>query len=432
MRSVTNTFIVALLFCAAVPLVAQSSLQPDVESRLLQMLREQAVLTPVQYEELVRISRESTERNNLEAQVGAATEDLVALLQQQGPTTAYKPGKGFAFTTADSKVSMIVGGRVQARITTKWPDAGDATYDINAPRVRFWVKGHAFNPDWQYEIQLELAGRRVTGDGPGGPFTSDARFAYAKEAWICYAPDNAFNAYAGIFSAPYSRQLLVGDSKQQFVNRWIGNDEFAPDDQTGLWIMGEIGGEKRNLLEYNVALLNGTGLNSPVNNTTLMVLGRVALNPFGAVDYAECDFAGTDFAMQFGLNAWSKKNATLNTSDHAIGGDVTVVWKGLYATAELHRKSFADGQPDATGWFIQGGFFLVPEVLELGFRHAVIDFGAVGSGDARISETLGVLGWFLDRHRLKTQLDFGLIRTTPAGAAAEDEWRLRLQTQFIF
>lgn len=421
-----------VVFGITLGLGAQSPLQPEVETRLLEMLRAQSVLSAEQYSELMRLSSEAAERNNLERQVDAATEDLVARLQQHGPITEYKPGKGFAFSTADSKVKMIVGGRVQARVTTKTPEGGDTNYDITAPRVRLWLKGHAFSPEWNYEVQLEMAGRRVSGDGPGGPFESDARFAYTKEAWICWAPEKAFNLYAGIFPAPYSRQLLVSDSKQQFVNRWIGNDEFAPDDQTGLWIMGEVGGEKSDLLEYDIALVNGTGLDVPVNNTSLMVLGRLALNPFGAVDYAECDFAGSDFGLQLGVNAWSKENTALGTSDNCIGGDVTVVWKGLYATAELHQKSFASGAPDALGWFVQAGFMLVPEELELGLRHAVIDYGAVTSGDARITETLGVLGWFLDRHRLKTQLDYGVITTTPAGGAAEDEWRLRLQMQLIF
>ncbi len=416
------------------PLVAQGVVQPEVEQRLFEMLREQNAITQPQYHELLELSRSAAERADFSLQVAGATEALIARLQESGPSLAYKPGKGFAFTTPDKKASMTVGGRVQARLTSTWPEKGTENIDINASRVRLWLKGNAFSPDWKYEIQLELAGTRVKGDvDPAGTFASNSRFAYAKEAWICWEPSKAVNAYWGIFPAPYSRQLYISDSKQQFVNRWIGNDEFAPDDQTGMWVGGEFGGEKEDLFRYDVSVVNGTGLHVPVGNSTLMYTGRLAFNPFGGVDDSECDLGGReDFGMQLGINAWTKEDDALGAADSCVGADVSVVWNGLYATAEYHDKTHAAGGPDTKGWFVQAGFFVVPGELEIGVRHARIDFGGTMPSDASVTETLGVLGWFIDGHRFKTQLDCGVITTENLLGVQEDEWRLRIQTQLIF
>ena len=409
--------------CLVAPLFAQGVMQVEVEQRLFEMLREQNAITQPQYNELLELSRSAAERADFSAQVGSATAALVAQMQDQPPSVAYKAGKGFAFTTADHRASMIVGGRVQARLSSHWPENGQENIDINASRVRLWLKGHAFSTDWKYEIQLELAGRRVKGDvEPSGTFASDARFAYAKEAWICWEPSKAMNAYWGIFPAPYSRQLYISDSKQQFVNRWIGNDEFAPDDQTGMWVGGEFGGADSDLFRYDVSVVNGTGLNVPAGNSTLMYTGRITFNPFGGVDDSECDLSGREsFGLQLGLNAWTKENDLLNAADSCLGGDATLVWKGLYATAEYHDKTHAEGGPNTKGWFVQAGWFMVPGELEIGVRHARIEFGGLTPSEARITETLGVIGWFVDGHRFKTQLDCGVISSENLLGAEEDE-----------
>jgi hypothetical protein len=152
------------------------------------------------------------------------------------------------------------------------------------------------------------------------------------------------------------------------------------------------------------------------------------------------DFKDSDFLMQAGFNAWYHDNDGGTSSSamdqDSLGGDLTIVWRGIYATGELHRRRnrMPAPTPDATltGWFAQAGYMLVPGTLDVALRWARVNYANDPSGRNSMREILGVLGYYFDNHNLKLQTDVGKVETTPVAGTRSSEWRLRIQFQIIF
>lgn len=413
-------------------LQAQTQQEPSVEGRLLEILRTRGVIDAAEFTELSTLEQQLRQSADLENQVNDRVEELVARLQDEAPKTSWKSGKGFNYLTADGKFSMTLGGRVQVRATYDDIENADNKMNFAAQRVRIWMEGHIFDAAWKYKLQFDASGDRVT----AGASSSSASFAALREAYIEYAASANANVRMGQFKTPYSRQWLTSSGSQEFVDRWIGNGQFFQNYQPGLMVYGTAAGEKNDLFEYSVGVFNGNGINvqqTSGGDDMLMTVARVAVNPFGAVKYSESDFAGGDFKAAVGLNGWRMNNTTLNATDDSVGADVVVAGKGLYATSEYHKRSFADGSPDRVGWFAQAGYFVDPGKVDIGIRYAKfwVDNATVGLDD--VTEVLAVLGYYIDQHNLKLQLDAGSVSTRNVGGSGDvDEFRLRLQAQIIF
>lgn len=422
--------LVALLGAAG--LYAQETAAPSVEGRLLQILRTRGVIDAAEFTELSSLEKQLRESAELEQQVSGRVEEMVAQMQDAAPKTSWKSGKGFNYATADGKYSMTLGGRVQVRATHDGIENAADKLNFAAQRVRIWVEGHIFAPEWKYRLQFDPSGDRVT----AGASTSSASATALREAYLEYASSPALNVRFGQFKTPYSRQWLTSSGSQEFVDRWVGNGQFTQNYQPGLMVHGAALGEKNDLIDYAAGVFNGNGINvqqTSGGDDMMMVVGRVAVNPFGAVKYSESDFAGGDFKAALGINAWTMNNTTLMADDCSIGADITVVGHGLYATSEFHRRTFADNSNDRVGFFAQAGYFVDPGVVDVGLRYARFWVDGATSGLDDTTELLGVLGYYIEQHNVKLQLDAGSVSVRNIGGAGDtDEFRIRLQAQIIF
>ncbi len=416
------------VLCTAVAVLAQETMEPTVEGRLLSILRARGVIDASEYTELSALEKEMRGGADLERQVNA----LVAGMQDAAPKLARKAGKGFEFATADGKFSMTLGGRIQTRATWNNFENADDKFNFAVQRVRIGLDGQVFDASWKYKVIFDASGDKVT----AGASTSTASFTALREAWLEKSISKAVNVRMGQYKTPYSRQWLASSGGQEFVDRWVGHGTFAQNYQPGLMLHGMTGGEKSDLFEYYAGVFNGNGLNvqqtSGGDNRVLEVV-RVAVNPFGGLKYSECDFAGGDFKAAAGLNVWSSNDPAFDKADRSFGGDLTLAGHGLYLTGEWHDRSFANGDPDNNGWFAQAGYFVVPGTLEVGLRYATWSREGATTGIDNVSEILGVVGWFADGHNLKIQLDAGRVETDNLGSTPDmEEFRVRLQASMIF
>lgn len=401
--------------------------QTPFEARLLDILRAKDVCTEAEVNALrVEAAAAAAARGDGET-LAAQVESLTAQLQDAAPVTGYKAGGGFHFSTADSKARMMVGGRVQVRFTSSSPEVGADRANFSTPRVRLWLEGHMFSPEWRYRIQPELAGPQVTITGAG---TSAANFASLLDAWIEWKPSGAFSLRFGQWEVHYSRQQLIGYANQEFVDRWSNLGTFARGYQTGVGAAGGFGGEKGEMVRWSASALNGTGANVANADETIMGLARVSIDPLGPVGNLEGDFAGGDLRIQAGLNAWTMGNAGTDNTNCA-GADLTLLWQGLYFTAEAHRRDNPTGSLLQRGFFAQAGYFFVPGVADVGLRYGNLEDYNSG-GPVRVTESVATLGWYPARHDLKLQLDGGLVRSWATSGAVSDEFRLRFQVQMAF
>jgi phosphate-selective porin OprO and OprP len=451
----------AFAACVFGALGAPASAQGEgasVEGKLLEILKGRGVISDAEYAELRTLELDLRRRESVEAQIESRVDEMTARLVADGPTLSHKPGGGFNFKTADGDFSLNIGGRVQTRFSYEFESDSDgdgATQDdlpsFDTPRVRLQVGGNAFGKDLTYGLMADFGGDSpkgaVTPSSVGASFSGADRLAELKDGFLDYAVSGAaFHVKAGQFKTPYSRQQLTSSGRQMFVDRAITDRVFAPGRSKGLLLYGSVGGEKDDFFEWSAGAFNGEGENLINNDDGLMWVGRVAANPFGGVAYSEADLRSYEdrekFLLAVGLNGWyhqedSRASAGGNFDSYSVGFDVAAHWYGFFATVEYHHRenqgAAASPPPDVKidGWAAQLGYNFTPE-WNVAFRMAEIDWDNPTSFTAAREWTIGV-GYFIKKHALKVQADFGRVQNRFLSASSiDDDHFLRLQAQLDF
>ena len=153
----TSTFTCALFLLSA-GLAAQ---QPrTVEGRLLEMLRENGVISAPQFDELSDIAAEMRAEQDVAVRVENQVAEMIAHLQDKPPVTRYRRGRGWTWETSNGKFRLTVGGRLQVRFTNDFWEKNAETDDENepdfdVPRARVILRGHAFSKDIKYKLQFD-------------------------------------------------------------------------------------------------------------------------------------------------------------------------------------------------------------------------------------------------------------------------------------
>jgi phosphate-selective porin OprO and OprP len=456
------------LFGAAV--FGQEPATTPFEDELIELLRRRGVASDAECEALRARAGEMKRRNDLDAAVAAEVETMTARLAQDAPKLSYKQGSGFTAATADGNFSLTIGGRFQSRLEYEFEDDDDgdggATDDLPnflTPRVRLWFRGKAFTPKLTYDFQFEIGGdlpkgsvattTTLTGGNPGETAASSSTFtgsdfvAEMKDGNLNYElAGKSAQVKAGQFKVPYARQQLSSVGRMEFIDRAIVDRLFSPGRNKGVMLWGRLGGEKDDLFEWNAGAFNGEGENRLNDDEGLMWAARAAVNPWGAVPYAEGDLRSEEergkFLGALGVNAWYHQEDGLganNTDAWSIGADLAAMWEGFFFTVEGHyretdRATAASPPSDMelTGWFAQLGYMIVPRTFEVAVRYAEVDWdNALTQSAAR--EYLIVLGYFFQDHDLKAQLDFGRVENHFLSAGSNDEdLRLRMQVTLVF
>src|ERR1043166_245430 len=155
---------IALLAVSTGVARAQDQSARSVEGRLPGILKEKGGINGAQYDELRDLEKTLRKESNLETEVSARVDEMVARVAQDAPRVSYKQGSGFPFNTPDGNFQLSVGGRVQTRFTAEFRDkngpnpTGLDTQNFSAERIRVWLKGFAFDPKLKYEIQFDASG----------------------------------------------------------------------------------------------------------------------------------------------------------------------------------------------------------------------------------------------------------------------------------
>lgn len=448
----TSTFACAV-FVLSTGLVAQTP--RTVEGRLLEMLRENGVISATQLEELSRIAAEMRAEQDVAVLMETQVGEMIAHLQDEPPVTRYRRGRGWLWETSNGKFRLSLGGRLQVRFTNDFWEKNADTDDENepdfdVPRARVIVRGHAFSKDIKYKLQFDIAGDEADTEvqpllGDPVVYKSDNELAELKDAYFQYERWDAFKIRWGQFKVPYSRHFLTSSGELQFVDRSETDKVFTPGRDVGIMVAGKAGGEDDDLFEYYLSAFDGDGENRSNDDHGLLFAARLAVNPLGGVPYTETDVKHSDaFRLALAVNGWVHQddNHADEGDDWAVGGDVAAFWNGFSMLFELHYSETDDSEmgvdprdEEVLGWLAQLGYFVVPETFEIALRAANIDWKHNGNGNVARREYLVVLGYFWRDHDLKVQVDFGRIEDhegDPGHQENRDEWRLRVQLQVIF
>ncbi len=382
----------------------------------------------------------------------------------QRPKLGYK--NGFYFETQDKNFTMKINGRIQFRYSYEDRDnvhdedeeQDDSSFRIRRARVKF--SGYAYKY-FKYKIELALA-------STGTVDKSKAVELY--DFWASYNKNPAASIQFGQWKVPWNRQRVVSSQNQQMIDRASSQDEFTMDRQIGIMLHGKLFNKK---FEYYTGIFNGNARNQKENgNNEMLYIARVSWNPFGAygkgigevesdINFSEKPIAHVSAAIAYdGAADRERFSSTTIDLDPPVGTGVTLKevnktsvvaeyglkYRGFSTSAEAYWRRFDDiranninsvgsGVIIDRGFFVQGGYFVIPKKIEVAGRYSLVDFDDERDEDAVREVALGV-NWFINGTH-DNKLQFNWIRQDnelPISVSRSDDidYTYRLQYQLAF
>jgi len=433
--------------------------QKSSEARLLDILLERNIITAEEYQELSNLTADSNPTNEIRRSDFASSVENLVQMQGGGTEARTSYDKGFEMATGDGMFSLKIGGRLQARYTYSDVDSDqrDLTDDeldlvdsyglpgfrsdnssFAVQRARVILQGHAFDPNVRYMFQLDFAEDTDNGN------------TALKDGYIEWSnPEYFYNVRAGQYKAPFGRQELTSSGNLQLVDRSLVSDYFTPGREVGVMVHGQTEG---GFFEYAGGLFNGDGEDQNVNDTNaVMGVARIAFNPMGEFPLYEGDVKYTeDLGVSIGADylynpmgsmsggSYFPTDVKANMNSFGIDGQLRFMGLSLigeYFWREISEESSGVNYDDIkdNGFYLQGGFFVVPETIELAARYGWFNNKDDNTDtDNDISEITVGLNYYFKEHNHKLQLDYSYQEVDPDGGDKLKDNIIRLQWQLKF
>jgi len=372
---------------------------------------------------------------------------LPALAQDEN-TWGYD--KGFFFHTP--RFELKISTRTQFRYTYNFMDSNSTIEDngaFNLPRTRLRLDGYAYYTWLKYKVQYDFTGQTYSTATslsipdpsalPANLSVSNRRGPDLRDLYFDIARNPRATVRVGQFKAPLGIQELTSSGEQEFVDRSIASENFAPSRQQGAMLWGTSFGKK---FSYDAGVFNGNARNVVTNdNPGYMYAARIHWDPSGEYKLSEAavdhpDHPNWTIGLAYMLN--TTEASLLKTAESLQQTTGEAYWgfkhKNLFALADYYKRTqeIAGGAPDvdSDGGIAQIGFFLVPRKIELALRYSILDPNKDASND-KVTESRVGFGYYFSKHELKFQSDYGQVKNE-ASATDEKTNRFRAQLQVVF
>lgn len=322
-----------------------------------------------------------------------------------------------------------------AGVTVPIEDRND--FDINRGRLVF--SGYAFDPKLRFYANIDYN-------------TVSENQIQLLMSWATFAFSDAFNVHAGLGKVPGTWEWLETSRYTLGADRTMATTFFRPSMTAGIWADGELGEG----VFYRGLIGNGFNtfsLQAGELDSNLAYSGMLWWEPLGSfgpgfsdLEYHETPVVRVGNAMTYTHNDRGAtgdpgpEQTVIRLSDGtqlvapgAIAPGVTVnefdialyavhfgvKYRGICVTSEYFLRWLSSLRGNGPlpidslfdhGYFVQGGFFVVPQRLEL-FTTGSYVTGDYGSG----SQIGGGANWYLKGHRgSRFTLDVGYLDHSPA------------------
>lgn len=193
-------------------------------------------------------------------------------------------------------------------------------------RLSLGLEGRAAG-NLSYDVWVDLA---------SGPILSHARLAWT------FRPELTIEA--GVVKVPFSKSAIQSSTELLFTERPLAVERLLPDRQPGVAVYGSL---FDGIATYRVGVFNGAadsraGLGN--DHPGVLVAGRVAVTPLGALRAGQVDIARGAPRLEIGANSFYDMAAGYDGL--AFGGDVTFQGWGFSALVEyVHQIRTPLSQP---------------------------------------------------------------------------------------
>jgi phosphate-selective porin OprO and OprP len=353
-----------------------------------------------------------------------------AALQAQA-TGVVKPG--------GKEPTLTIGGLLQAQ--ADFGDQGDSRFTNN--NDRFYLRRARLNASGKFLEEFDF---RLELDLAGSLSNTSALRAQMTDGFINWNRLPEANIRFGQFKTPFGFEQLFSDPRLLTLERSLVNDRLTLSRQIGVQVNGELL-EKR--LTYAVGAFNGNGVNNNFNDDDRFV-GTARL---GAIPW-QGKLMGQSASWSVGGNVFSTKDAnvpqaaefgfdsTPSTPDRdnifsgerlGWGLDTQLRAGRLEIWAEALQVEWepASGRPfdqvESSGWYLQGGYFLIPDRLQAVLKAESFDPRRESPNDVTDTGTAGI-NWYFKSHDLKLMLNY--LRVQVDNLKDQDKILARFQVIF--
>ncbi len=258
--------------------------------------------------------------------------------------------KSFSLTTSKA---LQLSGYAQVRYQNL--DEYNKIDGFDIRRARLDLKG-SITPYWSYGFQAEFAG------------TPKLLDIYGECKIVNY-----FNIKLGQFRVPFSLENTANTPKletidlSQVVEALTGRSKDVIGNHNGNDIGIQFSGsflkvKDKPLFDYYIGVFNGSGINISDKNENKSIAGRLVFHPAKGLDlgysiYNGIDVFGTPTALNHKRNRW--------------GVELKYELKQLSMRSEFIQGG--DSDIERNGWYIQTGYYLIPQKLQLLFKYDAFD-----------------------------------------------------------
>jgi phosphate-selective porin len=272
-----------------------------------------------------------------------------ALGQQQADASR----KSFFITAARQ---MQLTGYTQIRYQTFQESGKHNGFDIR--RARIDLRG-SVTPIFTYRLQADLVDKPKMID------------AYGEIKLADY-----FSITAGQFKIPFSMENLASSNKLEMIDRsqvveaLVARSKDVIGNQNGRDIGVQVGGtllkiKDLPLVEYRLGVFNGSGINvADTANNAKDLAGRLIFTPIKGLSFGGSFYKGWDKAIKPDVPGQSQTRNRLGAEFSYVLSRFAL--KGEYIAGK-------DGKTNRAGWYIQTGYFVIPQKLQVLGKYDVYD-----------------------------------------------------------
>ncbi len=391
------------------------------DKALLDILLENKIITPAQYESL--LEKDSLTQNDIfvvapaetapaevktttpnqdvptlasTADVTLATDEYIqiavadaveARIDKDFPVTSSYTSNGFRLGSRDGNWQTNLQWRAQMRYTNPLSSdprqlgdfADPDSSNFEARRLRMKIGGHGYQPWLKYYFEIDLQPSRNPGSSAASSSARviDWRIDIAKWA--------AGGLRVGQWKIDMNRERVDSSGRQQFVERSIVNRTFTIDRQVGVQWRGHAFKGTAADLRYYIGVYNGEGRGVQNVNGDMMYSARAQWNFMGRdlpskqgdVEFTEKPTGSLAFAgmtTEGPCTRWSSSGcgnldgftsaASANPDQFKVEQAVqefAFKYQGFSVQQEWHRKFIDDRltgtSNELTGFYLQSGYF---------------------------------------------------------------------------
>ena len=383
---------------------------------------------------------------------------------------------------AGSESKLTLGGYIQANYETGDVSAFEGRFGSAAQKDRFRVRraritlAGDFKEDFDFKLQgeFELNDSAITAvksvnttTGTTTTVSNSNRVQFAAtDVYINWHHYAEANVKIGQYKAPFGLEYLTASTQLLTIERSLPTTALVADRQVGAMLWGKplthLAPDQKDLVTYYAGIFNGNGRNINTNdNNEFMYVGRVELLPWkGALLGQEAQLSlGGDYL-------YSRDNSGTNISPSGslrVNTDGSLSSYTLASAAERSSYSFdaalkvgpfdlsgeylnerirgrlVDGVAPITGfqpsgWYVQGGYYLLPKKLQAVARWESLEPDQVA--DDGLHSVVAGVNYYVHGDAIKLMADYvhtwsDFREAHPAfGDDQFDELLLRLQVIF--